>query len=182
MPPTPNRLFQKPPAEGTTWQGVFCSPVGYLQCQGIGDVLTGIDYAVLQAKHLPSLPRPARRIEKQLQQYFDQAKAFSLESIPLAPQGTNFQQRVWAAICDIPFGETLTYGELAKRLNTAAQPVGQALKHNPISLIIPCHRIVAQSGLGGYGGHTDGIKIKRKQWLLTHEQQSTRRTSELKVL
>jgi methylated-DNA-[protein]-cysteine S-methyltransferase len=87
--------------------------------------------------------------------------------LPLAPGGTPFQQRVWAALVDIPFGETVSYGSLAVRLGRpgAARAVGLANGSNPISIIIPCHRVIGSDGrLTGYGGGID-----RKAWLLDHE-------------
>jgi len=92
--------------------------------------------------------------------------------LPLAPIGGEFRQDVWQALCDIPNGKTITYGEIAKkiaakrnRINIASQAVGGAVGHNPLSIIIPCHRVVGSDGnLTGYAGGID-IKIK----LLEHE-------------
>jgi methylated-DNA-[protein]-cysteine S-methyltransferase len=87
--------------------------------------------------------------------------------LPLAPRGTSFQQRVWEALVEIPFGETVSYGSLATRLGRpgAARAVGLANGSNPISIIIPCHRVIGSDGrLTGYGGGID-----RKAWLLDHE-------------
>jgi methylated-DNA-[protein]-cysteine S-methyltransferase len=88
-------------------------------------------------------------------------------NVPLAPQGTAFQQRVWRALLDIPFGETESYGQLARRIGApnAARAVGMANGRNPIAIIIPCHRVIGTSGaLVGYGGG-----LPRKRWLLDHE-------------
>lgn len=92
--------------------------------------------------------------------------------LPLAPMGGSFRQEVWKILCGIPYGELLTYGEIAKRMaawrgveKMAAQAVGGAVGHNPISIVIPCHRVVGAGGnLTGYGG---GIALK--QALLAHE-------------
>ena len=74
----------------------------------------------------------------------------------LAPQGTAFQQRVWRELLTIPYGATVTYGELARRVGcSSAQAVGQAVGRNPIAIIIPCHRVVAAGGIGGYAYGTD---------------------------
>lgn len=103
---------------------------------------------------------------RQLRAYFDGAlTAFDL---PLAPRGTPFQRRVWAALCDIPYGGTLSYGQLAARLGrpSAARAVGLANGKNPIGIIIPCHRVIGASGsLTGYGGGLD-----RKRRLLDFER------------
>ncbi len=72
--------------------------------------------------------------------------------LPLAPKGSDFQQKVYAAMLAIPYGETLTYGEIAQSLNVPAQPVGQACGANPIPIIIPCHRVLAKNSIGGFSG------------------------------
>ena len=96
---------------------------------------------------------------RQLDEYFcGRRRTFHL---PLAPQGTPFQRRVWQALLNIPYGETITYAQLARRIGSprAARAVGQANSVNPIAIIIPCHRVVAANGIGGYAGGPD---IKRK--------------------
>ncbi|KQI71472.1 cysteine methyltransferase [Loktanella sp. 5RATIMAR09] len=80
-------------------------------------------------------------------------------STPVAPRGSAFQLRFYAALCAIPYGETRTYGDLAKALDVSAQAVGQACGANPIAIIIPCHRVLAANGLGGYSG-AGGIDAK----------------------
>ncbi len=94
---------------------------------------------------------------KQLQAYIDgRLQVFDL---PLSPKGSAFQQKVFAAMLDIPFGQTVTYGDIAKSLDCPAQPVGQACGANPIPIIIPCHRVLAKSGIGGFSGH-GGVESK----------------------
>jgi methylated-DNA-[protein]-cysteine S-methyltransferase len=101
---------------------------------------------------------------EQLQAYFDaQLTAFDL---PLAPAGTAYRRQVWRALCDIPYGETCLYRDIAGKAGGSARSVGQANGHNPIPLIIPCHRVVAVSHIGGYSGG-DGLPTKR--WLLALE-------------
>ena len=91
------------------------------------------------------------------------------EELPLAPAGTAFRQSVWQELLQIPYGETLTYGDIARRIGCAsARAVGGAVGHNPISLIIPCHRVLGADGsLTGYAGGTE-----YKRWLLAHEEMS----------
>ena len=109
--------------------------------------------------------------KKWLDKYYAGGKP-SIKELPLAPAGSEFRQAVWKILCDIPYGETVTYGDIAKTMakkmnipKMASQAVGGAVGHNPISIIIPCHRVVGTNGsLTGYGG---GIKIKIK--LLEHE-------------
>lgn len=87
--------------------------------------------------------------------------------LPLKPQGTPFQQRVWNALLVIPVGRTLTYGELAKTLQSSPRAIGQACKNNPLALFIPCHRVVGKSDCGGYMGQTTALHYKTD--LLRHE-------------
>ncbi len=108
-----------------------------------------------------------QQLELQLEAYF--ANAQHQWNIPLPTKGTGFQQRVWRYMQAIPVGETRSYGEVAKALNSSAQAVGNACRANHFPIIIPCHRIVAKSGLGGFAGHTKGNEITVKQWLLDHE-------------
>ena len=91
--------------------------------------------------------------------------------LPLASAGTDFQQRVWAAIAAIPRGEVLTYGQVAKLIRSAPRAVGQACGANWFPLIIPCHRVTASGGLGGFSNHDDetGFHLGVKRWLLAHE-------------
>lgn len=96
---------------------------------------------------------------KQLNAYF--AGKLRTFDVPLAPQGTVFQSQVWRALCDIPYGETTSYGELARGIGNpkAVRAVGLANGSNPISIIIPCHRVIGSNGsLVGYGG---GLPIKQ---------------------
>ena len=85
---------------------------------------------------------------------------------------TEFQRRVYLALLDVPCGQTITYGELARRIGCrSAQAVGQALKRNPFAPAVPCHRVVAADGsLGGYNGKRDGDEIERKRRLLDDER------------
>ncbi|MCI8590090.1 MAG: methylated-DNA--[protein]-cysteine S-methyltransferase [Clostridiales bacterium] len=106
-----------------------------------------------------------------LDRYFAGEKP-AISELLLAPEGSDFRKAVWAILCEIPYGETITYGELAKKAagkigkeQMSAQAVGGAVGHNPISIIIPCHRVVGAGGsLTGYAGG-----IEKKIYLLTHE-------------
>lgn len=147
------------------------SPLGRLLLVGNGGALTGL-YLTEHGR----VPEPAagwredtdgfRAIARQLAEYFaGQRRTFDL---PLHLDGTPFQQRVWAALQEIPYGETTSYGALARRIGNpgASRAVGMANGRNPISIIVPCHRVVAaDGGLGGYGWGTP-----RKEWLLGLER------------
>jgi methylated-DNA-[protein]-cysteine S-methyltransferase len=130
-------------------------------------------------------PEPAWRRDEtrfaevceQLAEYF--AGSLQEFDVRLAPQGTEFQKKVWQELCRIPFGASISYGELARRLGkpAASRAVGRANGQNPISIIVPCHRVIGANGtLTGYGGG-----IERKKWLLEHEARfcvSTERTGQ----
>ncbi len=109
----------------------------------------------------------AAAVCQQLQAYFDDPlQRFTL---PLALAGTPFQSRVWQALRAIPATETRSYGQLARALGSAPRAVGGACRVNPAPIIVPCHRVLAASGLGGYGGATSGVRMALKRWLLEHE-------------
>jgi len=154
------------PAENT-YDIVLDSPLGKLGARLQDERITRLDYLGNRAALLPAMTAPGRRVVAQLARYF--ADPQSRFSLPFELHGTDFQQRVWRALTQISPGKTLTYGELAARLGSGARAVGNACRNNPVSIVVPCHRVVSASGIGGYSGKTDGREINRKQWLLTHE-------------
>ena len=110
-------------------------------------------------------------ISKQLERYREDPDArFDL---PLLIEGTEFQRRLWAALCEIPRGRTLTYGALARQLGAEGhemtRAVGQACGDNRSPVVIPCHRVVAANGIGGFAHATDSYLLEAKRWLLMHE-------------
>lgn len=106
-------------------------------------------------------------VKQQLQAYFS-GQSTHIE-IPYLPRGTPFQQRVWREMSSIPYGQTITYSELAERVRSGPRAVANACGANPLPLLIPCHRVVAKHGLGGFmQGNPKGLSIK--QWLLQHER------------
>jgi len=147
------------------------SPIGRLLLTSDGSALTGLYMEPsrkaqstdgwVQDVNVPPLEETVR----QLTEYFAGTRRdFDL---PLRLQGTAFQQRVWRELTAIPYGGTLSYGELAKRIDkpSASRAVGLANGRNPISILVPCHRVIGADGsLTGYGGGLD-----RKRWLLCHE-------------
>lgn len=119
----------------------------------------------------PSLKSPATALARNA---VDQLRAYCADAstpidFPLAIEGTDFQQQVWHEICRIAPGSTATYGDIARRLNSAARAVGQACGGNRLPLAIPCHRVVAASGLGGFAHRRGGAYGAIKRWLLMHE-------------
>jgi len=135
-----------------------------------GDAIAAIEF--LPPGTPPRVPRSdlARRACRQLDAYLRDARApFDL---PLQHRGTPFQRRVWQAIGRIPLGETSTYGTLAHQLGSAPRAVGQACGANPYPLVVPCHRVVSASGLGGFAHAREGLLLAVKRWLLAHERAS----------
>lgn len=108
-----------------------------------------------------------------LQTAYQQIQAYLAQpttplTLPNIQHGTAFQQRVWRAICDIPIGQTKTYGQLARLIGSGPRAVANACGANTLPILIPCHRVVAQTALGGFmQSKPDGLRIK--QWLLQHE-------------
>lgn len=146
------------------------SPIGPLILTAADGALTRVH--MHEQRHAPP-PAPGAlrddaafaRVATQFAEYFTGERTeFDL---PLAPAGTPFQRGVWDALCEIPYGETISYGELARRVGSpgAFRAVGLANGRNPLAIIVPCHRVIGADGrLTGYGGGLD-----RKRWLLEHE-------------
>ena len=153
-------------ATETVYYTTVPSPIGDLLLTSDGDLLTGI--------HMEG-PQPGRDWQKdpptlaaaadELRAYFaGELRSFA---VPLRTDGTPFQQKVWGELRRIPYGQTISYAELASRVGNplAARAVGSANGKNPICVVIPCHRVIAADGtLGGFGGG-----LWRKEWLLKHE-------------
>ena len=151
--------------------GYFQSPIGRLLLTCENAFLTGLYMEVHRNVRIENgwieddTVAPLQAAAQQLTEYFaGSRRSFNL---PLQLQGTDFQKRVWSQLTEIPYGETLSYGELAKRIDNpnASRAVGLANGRNPISILVPCHRVIGADGsLTGYGGG-----VERKRWLLAHE-------------
>jgi methylated-DNA-[protein]-cysteine S-methyltransferase len=163
-------MFAK--ADPTILYGHAHTPLGTVLLVGHDSALTGLNF-----EHLPQSPQPDPEwhrneshfepVRRQLAEYFDGRR--TTFELPLDLDGSPFQIAVWSALKDIPYGETTSYGEIAQRIGRprAARAVGAANGRNPISIIIPCHRVIgADASLTGYGWG-----VERKAWLLDHEQQ-----------
>ena len=147
---------------------VLPSPLGRLGVHMAGERLRSIEYLGRDVLLKPGRSPAARRVAHLLEAYFHDGRA-ALDLPPLLLEGTDFQRRVWQALCEIPPGETLTYGGLAERLGSGARAIGGACRENPVPILVPCHRVVGKTGSGGYSGHTQGPMLARKYWLLAHE-------------
>lgn len=161
------------------FQTIFESPIGKLTVVSNSQSLTGIWFEEQKyygstiteeprcADDLPILSQTAGWLNR----YFAGANPDPQE-LPLAPSGTPFRHAVWKILLEIPYGETISYGEIASMIagqrgldKMSARAVGGAVGHNPISIVIPCHRVIGQDGsLTGFGGG-----LPRKTWLLEHE-------------
>ena len=131
------------------------APIGDLTISAEDNIIVSLDWGWAQEQNTNTLLQDAK---SQLNDYFDGLrKNFDL---PLEPPGTKFQQRVWSMMEQIPYGKTITYGEIAKALGSSARAVGMACGANPIPVIIPCHRVVAANDMGGYSGN-GGVETKR---------------------
>lgn len=144
------------------------APFAVLGIRTAGGAVTAVEYLPLNVRAQAPANTVAERACRQLERYLsDPEFRFTL---PLAPSGTSFRHRVWETLKTIPVGESRTYGEIARRMSSAPRAIGGACGANPISLIIPCHRVVGSQGsLGGFMGVTEGNPIDIKRWLLTHE-------------
>lgn len=158
------------------YKTIYPSPIGVitLACDGEGENLVGL-WMEGQKYHGGTVPEAMvykddivlfHRVKNWLDRYFAGEKR-TISELPAAPIGSEFRQSVWRILCDIPYGEVITYGDIAKKIaqkmgkeSMSAQAVGGAVGHNPISIIIPCHRVVG--GGGSLTGFSAGIKTKIK--------------------
>ena len=150
------------------YQAKLKVPFGVLGIRCDDRALLGIDFLPATAKPQRATSAFAKTVCDQLLRYVENPDAKF--TVPLKPGGTPHQQKVWRAMSNIPRGKTRSYGELAAELKSGAQAVGQACGANPIPIIIPCHRVVRKSGLGGFMRHASGASLDIKRWLLAHEQ------------
>ena len=137
-----------------TWH----SPLGELTLRAGENALIGISFDT-PVKHC--LKNPVLQLaEHWLEEYFS-GKPVDPAQLPLAPTGTVFQHRVWELLLQIPYGKTVTYGEIARKLSPvmSARAVGNAVGANPLPIVIPCHRVLAANGIGGY---SEGLAVKRQ--------------------
>jgi len=144
----------------------YSSPIGWLEISGNEKGISSINYLENDPEQGFARPECLEECARQLDEYFHhKRKSFDLD---LQPGGTAFQSGVWQQLQRIPFGETISYIDLARKIgNTGAvRAVGHANGQNPINIIIPCHRVIGANGkLTGYGGG-----LWRKQWLIKHEK------------
>lgn len=141
---------------------IYKTPIGHITIVENGTAITHIHFGELDDLQSYGTDRSTQLLEMaftQLSEYFSGSR--TVFDLPLCPAGTEFQQKVWRALLEVPYGETRTYGEIAARVGSpkASRAVGMANHHNPIAIVIPCHRIIGKNGtLTGYAG---GLAIKQ---------------------
>lgn len=153
----------------TSYSAIIPAPFARLGIRCSTQHLQGIDFlpasTMVQTAGSGTL---AAEVTRQLQAWLlDAAFCFDL---PYRLQGTPFQMRVWQAIAAIPPGQTLSYQQLAANIGSVARAVGGACGRNPLPIIIPCHRVLAKNGLGGFNLSTGHEMLAIKRWLLAHER------------
>jgi len=149
------------------YQAKFAAPFALLGIRTENGVLAEILF--LSKIGLPLAPQSllAERACAQIERYLaDPEFRFDL---PLAGRGTPFQRQVWRKIAAIRPGRTRSYGEIARELASSPRAVGQACGANPVPLVVPCHRVLAAGGIGGFAHHEAGFHLSVKRWLLAHE-------------
>jgi methylated-DNA-[protein]-cysteine S-methyltransferase len=126
-----------------------------------------IRYLPVSVEAFPAKNPVAARAAEQLEHYRENPDASF--DLPLLIEGSALERGVWDAMCAIPRGRTRTYGELARELGADARAIGQACGENRLPIVIPCHRVVAADGIGGFAHSTGGYLLEAKRWLLMHE-------------
>ncbi len=153
----------------TEYEAIWSGTPGRFGIAIADDFVTRIDRLESGPGRTPGHPLAAETIRQLNAWSNDPRHRFDL---PLAPAPTPFQRRFRAALRAVPFGEVVTYGELARELATAPRAVGNACGANPIALVVPCHRVVAANGIGGYGRDPEGgSAVEFKRWLLERERE-----------
>jgi methylated-DNA-[protein]-cysteine S-methyltransferase len=155
--------------QSSLFQAIVPAPFGAIGIRTAAGVVRELVYLPPHAQEKPPGDALSEKAARQVERYF--AEPDFRFDLPLAPVGTAFQQKVWQAISAIPRGEVLTYGQVARLIRSAPRAVGQACGANWFPLVIPCHRVTATGGLGGFSNHDDetGFHLGVKRWLLKHE-------------
>lgn len=151
------------------FSAIVAAPFGAIGIRSEAGVLRELVYLPPHFSEKDAGDQLAERAARQIERYF--AEPDFRFDLPLAQVGSAFQHKVWAAISSIPRGTVRTYGQVARHIQSAPRAVGQACGANWFPLIIPCHRVTAAGGLGGFSNHDDeaGFHVGVKRWLLAHE-------------
>jgi methylated-DNA-[protein]-cysteine S-methyltransferase len=149
------------------FQAKLPTPFALLGIRAADDVLDEIVFLPRSGASLAPQNGVVERVCAQIGRYLDDPE-FPFD-VPLARRGTPFQRRVWGRIAAIGPARTRSYGEIARELGSSPRAVGQACGANPVPLVVPCHRVLAAGGLGGFAHHEGGFHLSVKRWLLAHE-------------
>lgn len=147
---------------------IINAPFGQLRLAAEADCLIEIEFLLDRQQGIAPISPILKKTHQQLAAYFKNPD--HVFEVPMKLHGTDFQQRVWQALYEIPPGKPWTYGQLAKKLATAPRAVGGACGANPIPIIVPCHRVVSVNGHGGFMHSRADAPLSIKQWLLAHER------------
>ena len=150
-----------------SYHAKLATPFAVLGVRTVGERVTDIDYLPFGIETLAPTTRLAERTCREIERYLDDPQYVPQVSFEYA--GTAFQCRVWREISAIPCGTTLTYNDIARALRTAPRTVGGACGRNRLPIVIPCHRVLAAGGLGGFMGGKGEGPLAIKRWLLKHE-------------
>jgi len=150
-----------------SYTAIIKLPFSTLAIHTCNEMLQAIDFLPDETALLAPQSPLAREVSAQLAA-FCRDKQFCFD-LPLAEAATSYQQSVREALLAIPAGQVMSYSELADQLASGARAVAMACRHNPLPVVVPCHRIVAKQGMGGYAGAIHGKPVEIKRWLLEHE-------------
>ena len=155
-------------ANNKQYDAIFATDIATIGIQLDGSKLTKVDYLKHRKNKKPTT-KPAERVQKKVERFLSSKSRLKDLEIEVQLDVTPFQKKVLKKLMQIPYGETRTYGEIAKKLKTSPRAVGNACRNNPVPIIIPCHRVVAANGIGGYDGATQGATLDIKVQLLQLE-------------
>lgn len=150
------------------YQAILSAPFGKLGIRCTDENVLGIEFLPANTPTLAPRNALAEKVCAQLEAYLADA-GFRFD-LPLKLDGSEHQLKVWRAMQAIPQGATQTYGEMAKQIGSSARAVGQSCGNNPIPVVVPCHRVVGKTGLGGFMHRADDGALDIKRWLLAHER------------
>lgn len=153
---------------------IFDTAIATIGLRFQGAQLSNVDYLnkqhVSRASTAPiAISRQAQAVKNRIEKYLDANSKVKTIKVALQLNVTPFQEKVLVQLLLIPYGETRTYGDIAKKLKTSPRAVGNACRNNPVPIIIPCHRVVSAKGIGGYSGETSGGLMTIKRKLLANE-------------
>ena len=149
------------------YTAIIDSPCGMLGIWDDGQVLQAINFLYEGAQARSPRSVLAEKASIQLEKFFSDPK-FQFD-LPLAASATPFQKQARQALLRIPVGQTMSYGNVAKTIASSARAIAGACRRNPVPIIVPCHRVIAINGIGGFSGALGGKPLENKKWLLKHE-------------